>query len=132
MLLQHGADVRGVPFSDVLLTWKPALIRLFLDRGADVLTDHPFAIAFGGKVRTALRPFVEYRKLHPELSKELQGQLNRACGTFLGKAISNGSAFSFGLGQTPGILDRVFTIETTQNRMELQWRTPPQVVNLRY
>jgi ankyrin repeat protein len=78
LLLQHGADVKGVPFSDVLLTWDPALIRLFLNRGADVLADHPFAIAFGGKIRTALRPFVEYRKLHPELSKELQGQVDRA------------------------------------------------------
>jgi hypothetical protein len=67
-----------MPFSDVLLTWEPALIRLFLDRGADAVTGCPFAIAFGAKVRTALRPFVEYRKFHPEHSKELQSQVDRA------------------------------------------------------
>jgi hypothetical protein len=78
LLLQHGAEITGVHFSDVLRTWEPNLIRLFLESGADVVTGLPFAIAFGEKVRTALRPFVDYKTAHPELSKELQDQADRA------------------------------------------------------
>jgi hypothetical protein len=37
LLLAHGAEINGVPFADVLRTWEPALIRLFLDSGADVV-----------------------------------------------------------------------------------------------
>jgi hypothetical protein len=78
LLLAHGAEINGVPFADVLLTWEPKLIRFFLDRGADVATSFPFAEAFGSKVRTALRPFIEYRNAHPELASELQEQIDRA------------------------------------------------------
>jgi hypothetical protein len=63
LLLAHGAEINGVAFADVLLTWEPALIRLFLNSGADVVTGLPFAEAFGDKVRTALRPFIEYKKI---------------------------------------------------------------------
>lgn len=78
LLLAHGADIKSVPFADVLLTWNPKLIRFFLDRGADVLTDRPFAEAFRARVRTALRPFVEYKRAHPEIAAELQEQLDCA------------------------------------------------------
>jgi hypothetical protein len=78
LLLQQGAEITGVPFADVLLTWEPKLIRFFLDRGADVSSGFPFAEAFGSKVRTALRPFIEYRNAHPELANDLQEQIDRA------------------------------------------------------
>ena len=78
LLASHGADLRSVPLVDVLLTWEPAMIRYFLDHGADVVTGAPFAIAFQEKVRTALRPFVEYKKAHPEVAPALQEQADRA------------------------------------------------------
>jgi ankyrin repeat protein len=78
LLVSNGADVLSIPLVDVLLTWEPALIRFFLDNGADVLTGAPFATAFGEKIRTALRPFVEYKKTHPEHAAALQEQSNRA------------------------------------------------------
>lgn len=77
LLLTHGAEINGVPFADVLLTWEPALMRLFLDGGADVVTGFPFAEAFGNKVRTALRPFMEHKKSHSEVAGQLQEQIDR-------------------------------------------------------
>lgn len=78
LLLANGADVRSVAFVDVLLSWEPKIIRYFLDHGADAVTDRPFAEAFGARVRTALRAFVEYRQAHPELAAELQQQVDCA------------------------------------------------------
>jgi|ERR1700733_2455617 len=77
LLLAHGAEINGVQFADVLCTWEPALIRLFLDGGADVITGFPFTVAFGDKVRTALRPFIDYKKSHPEVAAQLQEQIDR-------------------------------------------------------
>lgn len=54
------------------------MIQFFLDHGADVITGSPFAGAFRERVRTALRPFVEYKKAHPELASALQDQIDRA------------------------------------------------------
>lgn len=78
LLLQYGAEVRGVPFIEVLRTWEPSLIRRFLELGADATTGMPFAFAFGDKVRTALRPFVEFRDAHPDIVGQLQEQIDRA------------------------------------------------------
>lgn len=78
LLLASGADIKSVPLSDVLLTWEPKVIQFFLDHGADPVAGRPFAEAFGAKVRTALRPFVEYKRNHPELATQLQEQLDCA------------------------------------------------------
>jgi hypothetical protein len=78
LLVSNGADILSIPLGDVLLTWEPTLIRYFLDNGADVVTGAPFATAFGEKIRTALRPFVEYKKTHPEHASALQEQSDRA------------------------------------------------------
>ena len=85
LLLANGADVKSVPLADVLLTWEPQVIQFFLDHGADSVTGRPFADAFGAKVRTALRPFVEYKRAHPELATQLQEQLDCALRHFCGE-----------------------------------------------
>jgi hypothetical protein len=72
LLLANGAEIKSVPLVDVLLTWEPKLIAFFLGHGADVLEGGPFAEAFGAKVRTALRPFIEHKRAHPELATQLQ------------------------------------------------------------
>lgn len=56
LLSENGADIKSVPLADVLLCWEPKIIRFFLDHGAEAVTGSPFAIAFGARVRTALRP----------------------------------------------------------------------------
>jgi len=78
LLLEHGADLRSVPLADVLLSWDPKLIQLFLEGEADVLDGLPFTIAFCAKVRTALRPFINFKQSHSELGTELQEQMDRA------------------------------------------------------
>ena len=85
LLLANGADIKSVPLADVLLTWEPRLIRFFLEQGADPLEGRPFAHALGARVRTALRPFVDYKRLHPELDAELQEQLDCALRHFCGE-----------------------------------------------
>jgi hypothetical protein len=85
LLLANGTDIKSVPLADVLLTWEPRLIRFFLDRNADVLEGRPFAVAFGERIRTALRPFVDYRRAHPELANQLQEQLDCALRYFSGE-----------------------------------------------
>jgi hypothetical protein len=78
LLLTNGADIKSVPLIDVLLTWDPTIIRFFIDHGADTIKDSPFAAAFGARIRTALRPFLEHKQAHPELAGELQKQADRA------------------------------------------------------
>src|SRR5262249_15615748 len=78
LLVSHGADPRSVPFIEVLQIWEPAIIRFFLDHGANFLQDSPFAVAFGEKIRTALRPWRECWDKHPELASHLQEQADRA------------------------------------------------------
>src|ERR1022692_2666487 len=78
LLLEFGAEITGVPLADVLLAWESSLIRLFLSRGADVVSGNPFTIAFCETVRTSLRPFVEFSQAHPEFAEDLQRQADRA------------------------------------------------------
>jgi hypothetical protein len=85
LLLANGANIKAVPLADVLLTWEPRLIHFFLDHGADPLEGRPFAVAFRAKVRTALRPFVDYKRAHPELAEQLQEQLDCALRHFCGE-----------------------------------------------
>lgn len=85
LLVENGAQIAAVPFADVLLTWEPNLIRFFLDRGADPIKDNPFAVAFGAKVRTALRAFLDCKRMHPEQADALQEQANIALRHFCSK-----------------------------------------------
>jgi hypothetical protein len=78
LLVQHGADINSINLADVLLNWEPRMIRFFLDRGADPIQGRPFAVAFGARIRTALRPFLECKESHPELAPQLQEQLDCA------------------------------------------------------
>jgi len=85
LLVENGAQITSVPFADVLLTWEPKLIRFFLDHGADPVKDSPFAVAFGAKVRTALRAFLDCKQMHPEHADALQEQANVALRYFCSK-----------------------------------------------
>ena len=78
LLVQHGADINSISLADVLLDWEPKMIRFFLDRGADPIRGRPFAVAFGARIRTALRPFLECKESYPQLAPQLQEQLDCA------------------------------------------------------
>jgi hypothetical protein len=85
LLVEHGAEVKSVPFADVLLEWNPHIFRFFLARGADAVEGSPFAVAFSNKIRTALGPFVELKRSRPEMSAALQEQADCALRYFCGK-----------------------------------------------
>jgi hypothetical protein len=53
LAVAYGAEIKAVPFTDVLLGWEPRIIQFFIDNGADVITRSPFAVAFAEKIRTA-------------------------------------------------------------------------------
>ena len=78
LLLANGADIKSVPLVEVLLTWEPNTIRFFLDHSADAVSGRPFAEAFGAKIRTSLRAYVDYKRAHPELATQLQEQVDCA------------------------------------------------------
>ena len=60
-------------------------MRFFLDRGADPVKGFPFATAFGAKIRTAIRAFIEYNQAHPDLAPALLEQANMALRYFCSK-----------------------------------------------
>ena len=82
LLVACGAEIKAVPFTDVLLGWEPRIIQFFIDNGADIITGSPFAVAFGEKIRTALRPFLQCKRRYPELADALQEQADRALRKF--------------------------------------------------
>jgi hypothetical protein len=44
LLVACGAEIKAVPFTDVLLGWEPRIIQFFIDNGADIITGSPFAV----------------------------------------------------------------------------------------
>jgi ankyrin repeat protein len=85
LLVENGAEVKSVPFADVLLEWDPQIVRFFLEHGADPVEGSPFAVAFREKIRTDLSVFVQLKRSRPELSASLQEQADRALRYFCGK-----------------------------------------------
>ena len=79
----HGADTNAVPFLDVLMTGDRGLAAFFFERGADPLTDYPFARAFHQlKAKTTLGSYLDCRRNRPEFATQLQEQADMALRQF--------------------------------------------------
>jgi ankyrin repeat protein len=78
LLVSHGAEISSVPFIEVLQVWDPTIIRYFLNHGADVIKDSPFAVAFGERIQTAIGPWRECKEKYPDAAPHLQEQADRA------------------------------------------------------
>lgn len=78
LLLRCGADPRSIPYLDVLQAWDRTAAMMLLERGADPITDLPFARAFKMRIRTALGCFLDCKRVRPELSDQLQEQADMA------------------------------------------------------
>lgn len=78
LALQHGADPRAVSFLDALLAWDRRVVSVLLERGADVVTEFPFARAFQMRIRTALGCFLDCKRHRPDLAIPLQQQADMA------------------------------------------------------
>ena len=124
ILVLHGAQVNAIPLDDVLLTWEPTLIRFFLENGADVITGAPFAVAFREKIRTALRPFVDYKNAHPDLATGLQEQADIALRHFCREGDLKWVSLMIWAGATPGHRGRCSTTGMTmiQNATQRRYR----------
>jgi hypothetical protein len=83
LTVAYGADANAVPFLDVLMTGDRGLAAFFLERGADPLTDYPFARAFHElKAKTTLGSYLDCRRNRTELATQLQEQADMALRQF--------------------------------------------------
>jgi hypothetical protein len=82
LAIANGADVTSVSFLDVLLTSVRALVASFLERGADAITDHPFARAFHqARTKTTIGSYLDCRRSRPDLAEGCRGRWTWPCGS---------------------------------------------------
>lgn len=83
LAVAHGANVRSVPFLDVLMIGNRGLAGFFLDRGADPLADYPFARAFHQlRAKVTLGSYLDCRRARPDIAAQLQEQADMALRQF--------------------------------------------------
>ena len=78
LALNHGASIGGVSFQSVIETWDRGVAQLFLEHGADPVTNAPFARAFKARVKAVLGIFLDCKRARPELAEALQLQADMA------------------------------------------------------
>jgi hypothetical protein len=78
LALDYGAAVDAIPFQDVIETWDRDIVQLVLDRGADVVTNAPFARAFKRRIKAILGIFLDCKRARPDLAAALQEQADMA------------------------------------------------------
>ena len=71
LLVAYGADPKSVDFETVCRGGKPELMRFFLERGIDAVTDQPFARALCHPKRPQLGIYLHYCDKIPELKHQL-------------------------------------------------------------
>src|SRR5688572_32484769 len=75
LAVAYGAEIASVPFVDVLGTADKRMIAMFLDKGADPITQFPFAHAFHElRAKTTLGTYLDCKRQHPELADKWQEQ----------------------------------------------------------
>ncbi len=78
LALEYGASINAVSFQDVIETWDRDLVQIFVERGADLVTNAPFAHAFKARIKAVLGIFLDCKRARPDLIEELQLQLDAA------------------------------------------------------
>ncbi len=79
LLVENGADIHSVSMDSVFDSWQPGIFEYFVERGADVETGHPLAIALIWKVRTALGFFKRYKDRFPSFQEQINIALRHHC-----------------------------------------------------
>lgn len=79
LLVGHGFDPTTIDMQRVFETWDPAIMAYFIERGADVERDRPFAYAFCHKIRTALGVYKQFRDRFPNLREQANVALRYHC-----------------------------------------------------
>lgn len=115
LLLHYGADVRSVPFADVVDTGSPNLIRLFIEGGADMFTGFPIA---KGLIQTT-RPLLGIYKSYIEKYPQLQFQADMALRHFCEEGSLRGVSLLMWLGANPRA-----KVPRDEEECEDFWTTP--------
>lgn len=83
LALDYGASSQAVSFQSIIEIWDRGVVQIFLQRGADAVTNAPFARALKSRVKAALGIYLDCQRARPELTGALQQQadmaLRRAC-----------------------------------------------------
>ena len=78
LALAYGATISAVPFQDVVETWNRELVQVFVERGADLVTNAPLARAFKMRIKAVLGIFLDCKRARPDLADALQQQADMA------------------------------------------------------
>lgn len=79
LLVDYGADIHSLPMSSVFETWKPDIIKWFIEQGADVETNNPLAYALCNRIKTALGIFKTYKDRFPGFQEQADIALRHHC-----------------------------------------------------
>ena len=79
LLVDNGFDPQTIDLSRVFESWDPGIMKYFIERGADLVTNQPFAIALCQRIRTALNIYKQCRQKVPELQVQADIALRRHC-----------------------------------------------------
>jgi hypothetical protein len=71
LLIDHGGDVRKPAIHEVFSSWNSDIIGLFIDLGADVISENPLAEALSNRNRIALNVYMKYRDRVPDFKRQL-------------------------------------------------------------
>lgn len=79
LLIKHGFDPQTVDMREVFDTWDPQIMKLFIEAGANLEVNNPFATALCRRIRTALRPFKDCFERLPTLREQANIALRYHC-----------------------------------------------------
>jgi hypothetical protein len=97
LLFTYGADAKSVRFEHVISMSDPHIIRMFVDAGADIVTDYPLATGLIQSPHAFLRLCKELLPSQPEL----MFQVNMALRHFSHKGSMRGVSLMLWLGANP-------------------------------
>ena len=97
LLFSYGADAKSVSFRNVIAFGDPEIIKMFVDHGADLVTDSPLAEGLIRSPRGLLRLCKELLPNRPELML----QVNMALRHFSQSGNMRGVSLMLWLGGDP-------------------------------
>lgn len=121
LLFSYGADAKAISFHHVMAIGDPEVIKLFVDHGADLVTDFPLAAGLIRSPRGLLRLCKELLPSRPELML----QLNMALRQFSENGNMRGVSLMLWLGADPRA-----KVPTERGEEESLWETSLHSVNV--
>ena len=114
LLFSYGTDAKAISFRQVIWSSDPEIIKMFADRGADLISDYPLAEGLIQSPRGLLRLCKELLPNRPELML----QVNMALRDFSQKGNMRGVSLMLWLGADPRA-----KVPTEHGEEESLWET---------